>query len=110
MTLEELINNKAIQEKYDEAYIHVIDNMADDNTKPTTKRKITLDIIFKQDEEREIVDIDIAVKETLAPRILKSKAFVSDRQLPGQANIDDYLEEEPSKAAELDMSRYMKNS
>lgn len=89
--LMELLGTEDVKGKYEEAYKHVIKNLEDENTKATSKRKITLEIIFKQDDAREVLDIDVAIKETLAPRVMKKKILSTERPLPGQVNIDDLI-------------------
>lgn len=88
--LNEIIEKPEVQSKFNDAYAHVIDNLADESTKATAKRKITIEIIFEQDNGREFMDINTSIKETLAPKIFKVKVMESDRQLEGQMNITDF--------------------
>ena len=99
--LFEIIDNPDVVEKFNEAYKHVRDNMWDENTKATAKRKITLDIIFEQDNGREFVDINTAIKETLAPKVMKVKVIGAESQLEGQMTIRDFDGLEMAADAEL---------
>ena len=57
----------AIQERVDYEVTKVIDNILDANTEPTAKRKITLVIEMKPDENRQFISLTASAKSTLAP-------------------------------------------
>lgn len=99
--LNEIINNPEIEEKFKEAYRHVIANMEDETTKATAKRKISIEVIFSQDVGRICVDIDTAIKETLAPKVFKVKIMAEERQIEGQMSITDYEDEYEQAKEEL---------
>lgn len=45
----------------------VLQNIADPNTEPKTKRKIAINITLQGDEQRDIIGASVTVKSTLAP-------------------------------------------
>lgn len=100
--LTEIFEKEEVNNKFAEAYKHVIANMEDESTKASAKRKITIEIIFEQDNGREFMDINTAIKETLAPKIFKVKVMESDRQIEGQMNVTDYEETEMAAESETD--------
>lgn len=57
----------AIQERVDYEVERVVDNILDINTDPTAKRKVTLTVELKPDEERQVIKISASAKSTLAP-------------------------------------------
>ena len=57
----------ALAEKFNMAFQEVLENIADPNTGHKAKRKITVDLTFEPNEERELSQVDIQVKTKLAP-------------------------------------------
>ena len=57
----------AIQERVDYEVAKVIDNILDANTDPKTKRKITLTIELKPDENRQFISLSASAQ---GPRVL----------------------------------------
>lgn len=57
----------ALSEKFNMAFQEVLENIADPNTGHKVKRKITVDLSFEPNEERELSQVDIQVKTKLAP-------------------------------------------
>ena len=57
----------AIQERVDYEVGKAVDNILDLNTDPTAKRKITLTIEMKPDENRQYIKISASAKSALAP-------------------------------------------
>ena len=91
----------AIQERVEYEVAKVIDNILDVNTDPNTKRKITLTIEMKPDDNRQFISIKASAKSTLAPvvPIGTTLGITADRngemvivetvpQIPGQMNMD----------------------
>lgn len=91
----------AIQERVDYEVAKVIDNILDANTDPKTKRKITLIIELKPDENRQFISLSASAKSTLAPvvPIGTTLGIAADNngemvivetvpQIPGQMNMD----------------------
>lgn len=98
----------AIQERVDYEVSKVIDNILDMNTDPTAKRKVTLTVELKPDEERQVVKITATAKSTLAPTVPIGTSLVitADQngemmlaeivpQVPGQMNFDGGEQESP---------------
>lgn len=91
----------AIQERVDYEVTKVIDNILDVNTDPVAKRKITLTIEMKPDENRQFISLKASAKSTLAPVIPigTTLGIAADGngemvivetvpQIPGQMNLD----------------------
>lgn len=97
-----------LQEKFDHAFYNVMQNMQDVNTPYKDKRKITIDLVFEQNEARDNVMVDVKVSEKLAgqspvaTRLYVGKDLQTGEikfeeygsQLRGQLTIDD-TEEQP---------------
>jgi hypothetical protein len=62
------IKDGALQEKFEREMSKVLDNLLDQNTDPTKKRKVQINIEFVTDKERELMKTQIEVKSTLAPQ------------------------------------------
>lgn len=106
--LEELANG-ALAEKFQQVLAKVVDNLRDVNTSYKTKRRITIQLDFIQDESREDVRCDVAVGCKLAqPRPMSTRLAIGrdlrtdelyvaeyGKQIKGQMSIDDIV-----KAAE----------
>lgn len=56
-----------VAEKFEEAMKKVIANMLDPNTPYKNKRKLTMELTFEQNEDRDDVQIQAVVKTTLSP-------------------------------------------
>lgn len=101
--MEKMINldtiaDGALAEKVNIALGEVLANIADPNTEWKTKRKLTIDITFVAQEDRELALLDIQTKTKLAPaksvgtKILigtdgKGGIIASEfgKQIPGQS-------------------------
>ena len=57
----------ALQEKFDDAMEKVLQNMTDPNTPWKNKRKITVEVTFEQNEDRDDTEVDISVDTKTAP-------------------------------------------
>lgn len=57
----------AIQERVDYEMRRVVDNILDENTKATAKRKITLTVELIPDDERQKINVSVVAKSALAP-------------------------------------------
>lgn len=100
--LEELANG-ALAEKFQQVLAKVVDNLRDVNTSYKTKRRITIQLDFIQDESREDVSCDVAVGCKLAqPRPMSTRLAIGrdlrtdelyvaeyGKQIKGQMSIDD---------------------
>lgn len=98
----------AIQERVDYEVSKVIDNILDINTEATAKRKITLTVELKPDENRQFIRVNASAKSTLAPvvPIGTTLGIASDEngemvivesvpQVPGQISLDGTVQETP---------------
>ena len=98
----------AIQERVDYEVAKVIDNILDVNTDAKTKRKITLTIELKPDENRQFISLNASAKSTLAPvvPIGTTLGIAADKngemvivetvpQIPGQMSMDGGVQEAP---------------
>lgn len=98
-----------LKEKFEEELTKVLENIADPNTKEETVRKISLDIKFKPDSDREIAQVEINSKSALAGTksvgtmimigrdLEKNKVFASEfgkSQIKGQMNIKNFQNSE----------------
>lgn len=70
-----------LQEKADQAFVKVLENMQDPNTPWKNKRKITICLSFEQNEERTDCACDIAVDTKLAPIKPVSTKFCTEKDL-----------------------------
>lgn len=92
----------ALAEQLNAELSKVLENIADPNTDSKTKRKVTLTLTFKPDEDRELSVVDIKTQAKLAsPRPLSTKIIIDRdlstgkvvgaeyrKQVPGQIAID----------------------
>lgn len=99
----------AIQERVDYEVGKAVDNILDLNTDPTAKRKITLTIEMKPDENRQYIKISASAKSALAPVLPVGTTLgiaanpetgemilvESTPQIPGQVGMDGSVQEAP---------------
>lgn len=98
----------AIQERVDYEVSKVIDNILDINTEATAKRKITLTVELKPDENRQFIRVNASAKSTLAPvvPIGTTLGIAADEngemvivesvpQVPGQISMDGTEQDAP---------------
>ncbi len=99
----------AIQERVDYEVGKAVDNILDLNTDPVAKRKITLTIEMKPDENRQYIKISASAKSTLAPALPVGTTLgvaanpengemvlvESTPQVPGQIGVDGSVQEPP---------------
>lgn len=94
------MNGGAFKERVDYDMARVVENILDINTSPTAKRKITLTIELKPNEDRSKIQVITSSKAFLAPTdaVSTSLALVGDSngemqlvemvpQVPGQVNF-----------------------
>lgn len=105
MNLKDMVSG-ALQQKFQNSFERVMENMQDENTPYKDKRQITITMTFVQNEQRDDVVCDIAVKEKLAMqgglkthfsvgkdlRTGKVVAKEYGNQLKGQMSMDDAAE------------------
>ena len=99
----------AIQERVDYEVGKAVDNILDLNTDPTAKRKITLTIEMKPDENRQYIKISASAKSALAPVLPVGTTLgiaanpetgemllvESTPQIPGQVGMAGSVQEAP---------------
>lgn len=61
-----------------------MENIADLNTDSKPKRKLTLDMTFSTDEDRELTEVTISVKPKLVPRCTVATKILIDKDLDGE--------------------------
>lgn len=66
VNLEEFAGG-ALQEKFDDAMDKVLANLMDPNTQWKNKRKISVEITFEQNEDRDDTSVNVSVVPKLAP-------------------------------------------
>lgn len=66
VNLEEFAGG-ALQEKFDDAMDKVLANLMDPNTPWKNKRKISVEITFEQNEDRDDTSVNVSVVPKLAP-------------------------------------------
>lgn len=101
----------ALAEQLNTELSKVLENIADPNTDAKTKRKVTLTLTFKPDEDRELSVVDIKTQAKLAsPRPLSTKILIDRdlntgkvvgaeyrKQVPGQVTME--IDEETNDKA-----------
>ena len=94
----------ALQEKFDDAMEKVLVNMMDPNTPWKNKRKITVEVTFEQNEDRDDSTVNVSVVPKLAPvkpvstrmsigkDLETGEVFAEEygNQCRGQMTLDDY--------------------
>lgn len=95
----------AIQERVDYEMSRILANILDPNTSPTAKRKLTLTLELKPDEERTNIQVRCVAKPGLAPtNPVITSLYVADGesvvemvpQIPGQMEMDGGEQEKPA--------------
>lgn len=94
----------ALAEKLQVELEKVYANIADENTDPKRKRKVTVTLTIQGNEKRDLAEVFLEVKSTLAPMIGTSTDVMIGMQngkvvgkelrsgIPGQMYIDDQAE------------------
>lgn len=59
----------AVAERFNLELQEILKNIADPDTDPAKKRKLQLNITFEADERRDLADVIIETKTTLAPAV-----------------------------------------
>ena len=80
----------ALAEKVNIAYQEVLENIADLNTKPDTKRKLTLELTFVPSEDREVTTVGIETKVKLAPTKAVATTILIDKDGKGGIVASEY--------------------
>lgn len=110
VNLEEFAGG-ALQEKFDDAMDKVLANMLDTNTPWKNKRKITVEVTFEQDEDRDDASVNVAVVAKLASvkpigtrmaigkNLQTGEVFAEEygSQCRGQMTMDDYQRQQETE-------------
>ena len=97
----------ALQEKFSDALEKVLINLMDPNTPWKNKRKVSIDITFTQNEDRDDTSVNVSVATKLAPvkpietkmaigkDLVPGKVFAEEygKQIKGQMSLDDYAKD-----------------
>lgn len=90
MNLKDMVGG-ALQQKFQNSFERVMENMQDENTPYKDKRQITITMTFVQNEQRDDVVCDIAVKEKLATQSgLKTHFSVGKDLRTGKVAAEEY--------------------
>lgn len=94
----------AIQERADYEMSRILANILDANTAAAAKRKLTITLELKPDDERQTITVSCTAKSTLAPtNPVVTSLYVADEenvvemvpQIPGQFGFDGVEQEAP---------------
>ena len=94
----------AIQERADYEMSRLLANILDPNTSSTAKRKLTLTLELKPDDDRQTITVSCTAKSTLAAtNPVVTSLYVADKdsvvemvpQIPGQMGMDGNAQEAP---------------
>lgn len=94
----------AIQERADYEITRLLGNILDPNTAATAKRKLTITLELKPDDDRQSIAVSVTAKSTLAPtNPVVTSLYVADKetivemvpQVPGQLAVDGNEQEAP---------------
>lgn len=88
--LQEIVGG-ALQDKFQDSFQKVLDNLKDPNTPFKTKREVDIKLKFTQNETRDDVKCEILVSEKLAPKSAIETSFAMDRDLDtGKVVAEEY--------------------
>ena len=91
----------AIQERVDYEVEKVVDNILDIHTDPTAKRKVTLTLELRPDDERQVITINAHAKSTLAPTVPVNTALIITADENGEMMLAEVL---PQVPGQMDMN------
>jgi len=80
----------ALAEKFNVGLKEVLENIADPNTEPTKKRKMTVELTFDPDQDRELSVVGITVKTKLVPNTPVATKIIIDRDGNGGIVASEY--------------------
>lgn len=80
----------ALTEKFNVGLREVLENISNLNTDPKKKRKMTVELTFSPDEERELSMVDIVVKTKLAPNMPVATKLLIDKDGNGGIIASEY--------------------
>ena len=90
VSLEQVMGG-GLQEQFSKAFDRVIENLSDPNTPFKEARKITIELKFTQNENRDDVSCAVSVKEKLAAQAPMNTAFMVGKNLKtGEIYAEEY--------------------
>lgn len=89
----------ALQERFDQALKEVMENIADPNTDWKKKRKLTITLTFEAKEDRDLTEVNIDTKTSLAPRRSVGTKIIIDRDLNGEILGTEFKKQIPGQQA-----------
>lgn len=95
----ETLANGGFTERVNQAMREVMENIADPNTPWKTKRKVTITMTFEAKEDRDITNIDIVAKATLAPKESIHTKVLIDRNMDGEIIGAEFKKQIPGQQA-----------
>ncbi|APM39416.1 replication terminator protein [Clostridium kluyveri] len=98
LNLENLAGG-AFTERVNQAIQEVMENISDPNTPWKTKRKVVITMVFEANEDRNITNVDIVSKPTLAPKEGVHTNIIIDRDLDGEIIAAEYKKQIPGQQA-----------
>lgn len=98
LNLENLAGG-AFTERVNQAIQEVMENISDPNTPWKTKRKVVITMVFEANEDRNITNVDIVSKPTLAPKEGVHTNIIIDKNLDGEIIAAEYKKQIPGQQA-----------
>lgn len=92
----------AVQERFEDAFNKVLENIHDLNTDPKKNRKVTLELKISSDDSRELLFMDVSAKTSLQSRVpigvtmmtgVDSKGNPEAKELKSGAKDQTYFDE-----------------
>lgn len=98
LDLEKLAGG-AFSERVNQSIQDVIENISDPNTPWKKKRKVTVTMTFEANESRNITNIDMVSKPTLAPKEGVHTNIIIDKDMDGEIIAAEYKKQIPGQEA-----------
>lgn len=89
----------ALAEQINDGLQRVLDNISDPNTSAKTKRKLSIVLTFTPDDQRQLADVAMEVKPTLATAAPSKTRIIIDRDSDGRAVGAEYRHGNPGQQA-----------
>lgn len=87
----------ALAERVNQAIQQVLENIKDPNTDHKVKRKVTVDITFVTDEEREMSQVTVLAKTKLAPKVPVKAVILIDTDMNGEVLGTEFRKQIPGQ-------------
>ena len=96
----------AVQEKFQNSFRRVLENMLDMNTSFKAKRSITIKLTFEENEQRDDIKARIDISEKLAPQGAIETSFAFGKNLKtGEIEVEEYGKQIKGQMSFLDKTR-----